>query len=51
MNKTFLLRDKMICHSSASNNKFNVPDRYIAGCQFLLAQNIQPCYITVESFK
>ena len=41
----------MICHSSDNNYKFNVPDRYTAGCQFLLAQNIQPSYITEESWK
>jgi hypothetical protein len=48
MKKTFLLTDKMICHSSDSNNKFNVPDRYTAGCQFIVSQNIQPSYITEE---
>jgi hypothetical protein len=48
MKKSFLLIDKMICHSSDGNNKFNVPDRYTAGCQFLVAQNIQPSYITEE---
>jgi hypothetical protein len=41
----------MICHSSDSNNKFNIPDRNTAGCQFLVAQNVQPSFITEESWK
>jgi hypothetical protein len=51
MKKTFLLIDKMICHSSDSKNKFNVPDRYAAGCQFLVAHNVQPSYINEENWK
>jgi hypothetical protein len=50
MKETFFLTDKMVCHCRNSNNKFNVPDRHTAGCQFLVAQNTQQAYFTEESW-